>query len=115
VHVAPRGFRNNGVDALIVENGTYFTNLDWLPAIGYQPNRELNGAGAQKQHGLAPRPAVPSLDDTEARRIRVGGDRITFDAVVATSGDQVAVAPGRSAGPGRKAGDATSTTSRMYL
>lgn len=73
VHVAPHGFRNNGVDAFVVENGTYFTNLDWLPAIGYQPNRELNGAGVRKQYGLAPRPAFPSLDDTEARRIRVGG------------------------------------------
>ena len=30
----------------------------------------------------------------EARRIRVGGDPITFEAIVGTSGDQVAVAPG---------------------
>ena len=51
-------------------------------------------AGVRRQYGLAPRPAVPSLDDAEARRIRVGGDPITFEAIVGTSGDQVAVAPG---------------------
>jgi ABC-2 type transport system permease protein len=94
VHAAPHGFGNNGVDALVLENGTYFTNLDCLPAIGYQPRRELHGGRVRKQYGLAPRPAVPSLDDVQARRIRAGGDPQTFDAVVGTSGDQIAVAPG---------------------
>jgi ABC-2 type transport system permease protein len=94
VHVAPHGFRNNGADAFVVQNGSHFTNRDWLPAIGYQRNRELDGVGVRRQYGLARRPAVPSLDDAEARRIRVGGDPITFEAIVGTSGDQVAVAPG---------------------
>jgi ABC-2 type transport system permease protein len=94
VHYQPRGFRHSGVDALVVANGTYFTNRDWLPAIGYQPNRELSDVGARKQYGLAPRALFPSLDDLEARRIRVGGDRLTFEAVVGTSGDQIAIAPG---------------------
>ena len=76
------------------QNGSHFTNRDWLPAIGYQRNRELDGVGVRRQYGLARRPAVPSLDDAEARRIRVGGDPITFEAIVGTSGDQVAVAPG---------------------
>ena len=94
MHVAPHGFRNNGADAFIVRNGSHLTNLDWLPAIGYQRNRELDSAGVRRQHGLARRPAVPLLDDAEARRIRVGGDPITFEATVGTSADQVAVAPG---------------------
>jgi ABC-type transport system involved in multi-copper enzyme maturation permease subunit len=98
VHFVSQGFRNSGADASVVANGTYFTNLNWLPAIGYQPNRELNAAGVRRQFGLAPRPALPSLDDVEARRIRVGGDPITFEAIVGTSrgtsGDQIAVAPG---------------------
>ncbi len=41
-----------------------------------------------------PRRAAPSLDDPEALRHRVGGDLITFDAIVGTSADQVVVAPG---------------------
>jgi ABC-2 type transport system permease protein len=94
VHFEPHGFRNSGVDASVVANGTYFTNSNWLPAIGYQPNRELNAAGVRRQYGLAPRSAFPPLDDAEARRIRVGGDPISFDAIVGTSANQIAVAPG---------------------
>jgi hypothetical protein len=92
VHVAPHGFGNDGVGAFIVRNGSHFTNRDLLPAVGYQRNRELNGAGVRRQYGLARRTAVRSLD--AARRIRVGGDPIAFEAIVGTSGDQVAVAPG---------------------
>jgi ABC-2 type transport system permease protein len=94
VHGAPHGFRNDGVDASIVANGTHFTNLDWLPAIGYQRNRELGAPGVRRRYGLAPRPASLSLDDGEARRIRVGGDPVTVDTIVGTSADQTALAPG---------------------
>jgi ABC-2 type transport system permease protein len=94
VKVAPHGFRNDGADTFVVENGTYFTNLDLLPAIGYQRNRELNSEAVRKQYGFSTRPAVPSLDDTEARRVRVGGDRLMFEAIVSTSGEQTAIAPG---------------------
>jgi hypothetical protein len=94
VHVEPRGFRNDGVNTSVVANGTYFTNQDWLPAIGYQRRRELTGAGERRQHGLAPRREVRSLDDVEARRISVAGDRVAFEAVVGTSANQIAVAPG---------------------
>ncbi|MEP7337615.1 MAG: ABC transporter permease [Acidobacteriota bacterium] len=94
VRIAPHGFRNNGADAFVVRNGSHFTNRDWLPAIGYQRNRELDGVGVRKQYGLTQRPTVPALDNAPARRIRVGGDLIAFEAIVGTSGDQVAVAPG---------------------
>ena len=94
LHVAPHGFRNSGADTSVVGNGSHFTNRDWLPAIGYQRNRELNVAGVRRRYGLPRRPAVASLDDERARRIRVGGDPITFEAIVGTSSDQVVVAPG---------------------
>jgi ABC-2 type transport system permease protein len=91
---APRGFRNSGADASVVANGTYFWNHDWLPAIGYQADRELSEAGERRAHGLAPRPEIPSLYDVEARQYRDDADRIAFEAVVGTAEDQVAVAPG---------------------
>jgi ABC-2 type transport system permease protein len=94
VHIAAHGFRNQGADAFVVQNGSHFTNRDWFPAIGYQRNRELDGVAVRRQYGLAQRPAVSSLYDAEARRVRVGGERIAFEAIVGTSGDQVAVAPG---------------------
>jgi len=92
VHVEPHGFRESGVDASVVANGTYFRNQDWLPAIGYQRSRELMMASDRREHGLAPRPLIASLYDVEARKDR--GEGIDFEAVVGTHEDQVAVAPG---------------------
>ena len=94
VRFARRGFHNSGVDASVVANGTYFTNQDWLPGIGYQPRRELSEAEDRRAHGLAPRPALPSLYDIDARQHRADAERIAFEAVVGTDEDQIAVAPG---------------------
>lgn len=91
VRAEPHGFRESGVDASVASNGTFFTN-GLLPAIGYQGSRELVRAGDRREHGLAPRPLIPYLDDVEARKDR--GVGIAFEAVVGTHEDQVAVAPG---------------------
>jgi ABC-2 type transport system permease protein len=92
VQIEPHGFRESGVDVSVVANGTYFTNRDWLPAIGYQRDRELTSAADRRAHGLAPRPLIASLDDVAARKDR--GGAIAFEAVVGTHEDEVAVAPG---------------------
>jgi ABC-type transport system involved in multi-copper enzyme maturation permease subunit len=94
VQFRPRGFPNRDVDASVVGNGTYFTNQGWLPALGYQPDRELRGAGARRKHELVARPTV-APDDLEARHDPGRTARIAFDAVVGTDQGQVAVAPGR--------------------
>ncbi len=91
VHVEPQGFRENGVDASVVANGTYFTN-SWLPTIGYKSSRELIIASDRREYGLAPRPLIASLYNLEARKDR--GEGSTFEAVVGTAKNQVAVAPG---------------------
>jgi ABC-2 type transport system permease protein len=92
VRFEPRGFTNDGVSASVMANGTYFTNLSGLPAIGYQPDRELGDDAERRARGLAPRRAIPSLHDTEALRARV--DRVVVDCIVGTDVDQIAVAPG---------------------
>ena len=94
VRVAPRGFRNGGADDAVVANGTFFRNEAWLPAVGYQTDRELRRAGDRRAHGLPPRPRFRSLYDAAARRDSTGRERIAFEAVVGTDADQVAVAPG---------------------
>ncbi|CAA9310418.1 MAG: hypothetical protein AVDCRST_MAG56-6270 [uncultured Cytophagales bacterium] len=91
VHAAPRGFRESGIDPSVATNGTYFTD-DWLPGVGYRKGRELVTAGDRREYGLAPRPVIASLYDAGAREGR--GEGITFEAVVGTGADQVAVAPG---------------------
>ena len=52
VHVEPRGFRDRGVDPAIVDE-RHLLHAAWLPAIGYQPERELLSAGDRRKHGLA--------------------------------------------------------------
>lgn len=94
VHFDSRAFANSGADPAVVANGTYFTNLDWLPSLGYQPNRALTNGADRRLHGLPARPPVPSLDDLDARRERPDAVRIAFDAVIGTDADQIAVAPG---------------------
>jgi ABC-type transport system involved in multi-copper enzyme maturation permease subunit len=93
VRFKPKGFTNDGVDASVVANGTYFEGLDWLPDIGYQREKELGTKVDRMQHGLGPREEIPSLDDPAAR-YRGSAHRIAFDATIATDLDQTAVAPG---------------------
>jgi ABC-2 type transport system permease protein len=95
VHFKPRGFPNRGMDTSVVANGTYFTNDAWLPAIGYQADRELRSAGDRRKYRLAARPETPALDNVEARRDAGGAARVAFEAVVGTGEGQVAIAPGR--------------------
>ncbi len=91
----PRGFSNAGIDPSVVANGTYFRTSAWLPAIGYQADRELAGAAERRAHGLAARPAMPSFDDAKGRHDARRSVRLAFEAVVGTAEGQVAVAPGR--------------------
>jgi len=94
VHYKQQGFRHSGTNALVVEKGTYFTNFDLLPTIGYQRYREINDAVLRKKYKLAARPELPSLYDTEARKKSFSTDQTTFEAIVGTAKDEVAVAPG---------------------
>jgi len=107
VRVEPRGFRNGGADPFMTANITYFKD-DWLPAIGYQRDRELFGPGERRAHGLAPRRLFPSPadagQDVTGEAGTAGAERVAFDAVVGTDGDQTAVAPGMLRGTWTKGG-----------
>ncbi len=94
VHYKSQGFRNSGAEFSVAANGSYFKNLDWLPAVGYQPNREINDAANRRLYNLAARPVIPTLDDVDARGLWADADRITIEAVVGTTENQTAVAPG---------------------
>jgi ABC-type transport system involved in multi-copper enzyme maturation permease subunit len=95
VRFVPRGFPNSHPNTSVIGNGTYFDHdggrladsRRWLPLVGYQPSRELSLAHVRREHGLPPRP--PSGMGGAA-----GRETITFEAVIGTSPDQTAVAPG---------------------
>ncbi len=95
VHYEPKGFTNSGIESLVVDNGTYFTNRQLLPVIGFQYYRCITDISLRKKHGLPPRPLRPSLYDPEARNSLYGNDQTSLESIVSTDEDQVAVAPGR--------------------
>jgi ABC-type transport system involved in multi-copper enzyme maturation permease subunit len=95
VHYKPKGFTNKGVESYVVANGSYFTNRHLLPDIGFQVYRCVSDVVLRKKHGLPPRPVMPSLYNVEARHNLYLADQTSFEAIVSTEEDQVAVAPGK--------------------
>jgi ABC-type transport system involved in multi-copper enzyme maturation permease subunit len=95
VRFARRGFPSAGIDASVTPNGTFFVGQGRVPAVGYQPDRELDDPADRRRVGLGPRAAVRSLHDTAARH-EVGDQRVVaFEAIVGTDAGQLALAPGR--------------------
>ncbi len=94
VDFQPRGFANHGADETIVENGSWISAVNFLPAIGYQRSRELREPGDRLVQHLPARPRIPPLEDQAARQAVPGDVGIRFEAVVGTRADQIAVAPG---------------------
>ncbi|RJG15411.1 ABC transporter permease/M1 family aminopeptidase [Massilia cavernae] len=92
----PKGILGLGLDTPVIGNGTFF-NKDALPGIGYMRSIELSDERDRKRHGLAPRERMLARDDPKGRAdsyISSDADWINFNAVVSTSPDQVAIAPG---------------------
>ena len=93
---APHGFSNQQAPTFLVYNGS-FLNSFGLPQFGYQDNAELGEDNTRRKYGLAPKARMADLNDIAARRntyVANDADWITFDAVVSTSADQIAIAPG---------------------
>jgi hypothetical protein len=92
----PGGVLGLGKDTPVVGNGTFFTN-EVLPHVGYQKRVELLDDRDRKRHGLKPQERMAARDDQAAQannQVGADADWIRFDAVVSTSADQVAIAPG---------------------
>jgi hypothetical protein len=92
----PGGVLGLGRDTPVVGNGTFFSN-DVLPHIGYQKMVELTDDRDRKRHDLAPHGDMAARDDPAGlanNQVGPDADWISFDAVVSTSPDQMAIAPG---------------------
>ena len=91
VRIEPRGFRNNGALDVVIGNGTHITS-GALPVIGYQPMRELWSAEDRRKYGLPRQLTLAALGDISQSVATYPAS--TFEAIVGTQADQVAVAPG---------------------
>ena len=77
-------------------NGTFFNNYMW-PSVGYNDNFELSDEDKRKENGLKEIPALPRQSDSSALAHSLFdfyNHSIRFEAVLSTSPDQIAIAPG---------------------
>ncbi len=91
------GFVDASADNRVVENGTFINNDELLPFFGYNADYEIIDRHDRRKRDLPPPQRVPKLEDDSQYGTNFLGDDadfINFEAVVSTSEDQVAIAPG---------------------
>lgn len=96
LRIAPKNFLGMSQGSPLYYNGSFF-NSNLMPHIGYQPALELREDKTRREHGLSEKERMAERDDPKALEnsyIANDADWINFDAVVSTSADQMAVAPG---------------------
>ncbi len=95
VSVDHGGFVNSRHNDLVVENGTFFSNRNFMPVLGYSSDNQLDNPLERRKRGLEPSARAADLDDAKAaRRNYLDADWIDFETIVSTRSDQVAIAPG---------------------
>jgi hypothetical protein len=90
------GFENDRANTRVVENGTFLDTFQCVPAFGYNDENELSDAHERKKHHLPERGDMPSPDDPRGTQYTFtrDADWVTYDAVVSTSADQIALTAG---------------------
>jgi ABC-2 type transport system permease protein len=91
-----RGFENNVSNTDIVQNGTFFNSS---PVIGYNYFRQLSDAVERKKFGLPEFDLMPALErnctgDCSNNYIPGHSDWVDMSAIISTTPDQIAIAPG---------------------
>ena len=89
------GFANNGHSVSLASNGTFVNSASFFPQIGYQSIAELGDNNDRRKFDLPPLERAAKIDDEDAwNRSPIGGPRVTFETIVSTDLDQIAIAPG---------------------
>jgi ABC-type transport system involved in multi-copper enzyme maturation permease subunit len=90
------GFPNSGFGRELVYNGSFIAG--GLPSMGYDPDNELSSDEDRREHNLPEKPEdLPPHDDPYGVNNLLfvnDADLVQFEAVVSTSPDQMAIAPG---------------------
>jgi ABC-2 type transport system permease protein len=90
---ASPGLRASDFDTSVVENGSYLTQSDAFPEVGFQRGYLLRDPDQRRLRGLPVLEAVPGLEEANAPQHRAPW--ATFETTVSTSADQLALAPGK--------------------
>ena len=91
------GFPNDGGSTSIIYNGTFINNA-LMPQIGYDEGNELTDDDRRKEEKLPKKLfRMNPITDTSAllnTYLNQDADWVTYDAVVSTAPDQIAISPG---------------------
>jgi ABC-2 type transport system permease protein len=91
-----RGFKDGNERAEFAYNGTFF-DRDYFPTIGYNQNIEIDDPVRRREEKLPPLEEMAPPGDPYYSNINLftaNSEWVTFHAVVSTSPDQIAIAPG---------------------
>lgn len=95
---AAKGFENRVSFTGIVQNGSFFNNMDLLPSIGYQADFELTDKNDRRKYELPPNRRMPLLTEDPAQRqhnyLLKHSDWVVVNTTISTAPDQIAIAPG---------------------
>lgn len=94
----PKGISNQVEFTSLVQNGSFFNNMDLIPSIGYDPGGELHDREKRRKYKLPPNERMPKLSDNPAKRmdnyLMRYSDWVNVRTTIGTAPDQIAVAPG---------------------
>jgi ABC-2 type transport system permease protein len=91
-----RGFKDGNERPEFAYNGTFF-DRDYFPTIGYNQNNEIDDPVRRREEKLPPLEEMAPPGDPYYSNINLfttNSEWVTFHAVVSTSPDQIAIAPG---------------------
>lgn len=91
-----RGFKDGNERPEFAYNGTFF-DRDYFPTIGYSQNNEIEDPVRRREEKLPPLEEMAPRGDPYYSNINLfttNSEWVTFHAVVSTSPDQIAIAPG---------------------
>lgn len=91
-----RGFPNGAPNTRIVDNGTFLSNDELLPAIGMYGEPKILNPAKRREHGLPLFKGLPRLENLPATKV-ASNERTwtTADITLSTAADQTPVAPGK--------------------
>ncbi|NVJ08325.1 hypothetical protein HUW63_24190 [Myxococcus sp. AM001] len=97
LELARRGIPDEARDTSIAANGSFISNLEAFPAIGYRKSYELVDERERLQRGLPETPRVEAEAEGDLGLAEGGGGQrtwTTLDLTLSTADTQLAVAPG---------------------
>ncbi|MGH8713464.1 MAG: ABC transporter permease, partial [Casimicrobiaceae bacterium] len=97
-----RGFRNDGADPVVLDNGTFLNSglgpdMALIPSFGYDENAELSSDSERRKFGLPPKPRMHDLDDRAWQQVSAlsrDSDFIAYRAELCTVADQLPITSG---------------------